>query len=85
MLRSVRTGEEENETAPTKGGKLTQWKIDDEVSGRRRRSLLLQGGLEIPCTFTVEGPSRFVQRVQELVTMLFFSICNIVVIIRISS
>ena len=44
------------------GGKLTA-----EVSGRRRRSPLLQGGLEIPCSFTVEGPSRLVQGVRELI------------------
>ena len=44
------------------GGKLTA-----EVTGRRKRSPLVQGGLEIPCTFTVEGPLRLVQRVRELV------------------
>ena len=32
------------------GGKLTA-----EVTGRRRRSPLVQGGLEIPCTFTVKA------------------------------
>ena len=26
-----------------------------------------QGGLEIPCTYTVEGPLRFVERVRELI------------------
>ena len=38
-----------------------------EVSSRRRQSPLLQEGLEIPCTFTVEGLSRLVQRVRELI------------------
>ena len=48
----------EKELAPTKDGKLMA-----EVSGRRRQSPLLQGGLEIPCTFMVKRPSRLVQRV----------------------
>ena len=44
------------------GGRLTA-----EVSGRPRQSPLLQGGLEIPCMFTVEGPLRFVQQLRELI------------------
>ena len=44
------------------GGKLTA-----KVTGRHRRSPLIQGGLEIPCTFTVEGSKRLVQKLQELI------------------
>ena len=44
------------------GGKVTA-----EVTGRRRWSPLLQGGLEIPCTFKVEGPLKLVQRIKELI------------------
>ncbi len=39
-----------------------RWK----THGRHRRSPVLQGGLAIPCMFTVEGPLRLLQRVREL-------------------
>ena len=40
--------------------------VNCEVTGRRRRSPLVQGGLEIPCILTLRGKKKLVARAKEL-------------------
>ena len=42
--------------------------ISCEVKGRRRRSQLSQGGLEIPCYVTLRGKKKLVAKAQTLVS-----------------
>ena len=40
--------------------------VECEVTGRRQRSPLEQGGLEIPCCITLRGRKKIVAKAQEL-------------------
>ncbi len=40
--------------------------ISCEISGRRQRSVLLQGGLEIPCIYTFKAKKKMVDKLSDL-------------------
>ena len=46
--------------------------VECEVTGRRQRSPLEQGGLEVPCSITLRGKKKVVAKAQELLSKL----CN---------
>ena len=48
--------------------------ISCKVTGRRQRSILLEGGLEVPCIYTFKGKKKLVDKITKILQEMKFQL-----------
>lgn len=51
--------------------------ISCTVTGRRQRSILLEGGLEIPCTYTFKAKKKLVNKLITILTEMKYDVLDV--------
>ena len=47
-----------------------------KITGRRQRSILLEGGLEVPCVYTFKGKKRLVDKLTTILQEMKFKLLS---------